>query len=363
MQIFRLTQIFFIYYLFLATSIYPAIRVLFPLTSLPVDTENEIRNTVNQSLREAVLEKIMNITEPYTRFPDAFSRYYGDATSLTNHLTLPIGFGTLSEFPSIKLGITFGSALTRSGKLRSEVGDELESQLPTILPTIGIGVNIGIGILKHWDIQTSIFPVANVSIPNNLVQGGNLEFSFKKILLKFATTYSFIGAKNELGLGLSGTLYTIFSSGSAFITFNDIPFDEFRIAGNRIVPEVTSTSNFKWLFYQTGAEVRLWYSLLFFAPYAGFGAGLQGGGFESNLIFDTLLEGSVEVDQENFRDSIQIVDEGIIIIENELRASLVPMRLISGLEFYFYLASLKVELQYDIIKRVLGVSMGMELIF
>lgn len=333
------------------SAFFLAILLHAPIYSQEIDFPNLTTDYLNGA------EEYLDI---YGSFADSFSRHYGRAMAFTNHLTYPVGKDKMGRFPSVYAGIGLGTTFANTTAIKNESDPTVtEDALPSILPTFGLSFNAGVGLTKKWDIRMSVVPLIDVNLPE--FSGSDIDTSFSYGLLKTKATYHAVPG-GIFRPGFSVSPYLTYSTGSLKIRKENLastshPFDDGTASGTTTF-DYNVEANAGWNYYGAGGELKLWYDLFFLSPYIGYGLGLQGGSFTT----DITVEGDITVNLTSPTTGTE-TDTGTASISKKQSPDLIVQRFIVGLEFSLFLARAGFEVQAETVSKLAGVSFGVGIQF
>ena len=343
--------------------VYPDTSINFPLYFLQSNKPAE--QTAFSLIRTQIINQIRGQVTQYENLPDNFSKRHGKGTSLSSHLTMPIGAGPLRREGVVPIGFGVGVGLPRADSFFDVLPGSNKGVLANfkIIPTLGMGVIGGYAFTSNWDFRFAFLPLTDISLPSFSDEFTN---RVKNSTIKFASNYRLFGQdKKAWGFGLSLGGYFVYSTGAVALNLNRQK-RQFEIEGNLIRLDLTALQlNSKWEYYSGGVEVRADYALFFLIPYAGVGLGLEYGRVNTNVDIRARMNGSYDVPAVGpFSErTINIVEEpGQVLIEGRARASTFPFRIFAGFELNFYKFSFVVEIQYFANHSVPGASVAANLL-
>lgn len=312
-------------------------------------------------------------TANFETFVEAFSSYYGQAALFTPHLSYPIGYDNMGGFPSLYLGFGAGMGFSNVNQVKNASSPEAKTVFDGLdsIPAVGMGINAGFGVSDKWDLRFSIFPKRTIVLPSSEDQLADFDTFFTYNSAKVKGVYNvWEGRPGMPGLSISGFLaytkgninvktgetYTDTMSGSKYST-DGLTAIDYQLSAQTSYHIELDTS---WEYYSMGPEVRIWYNLLFIAPYAGYALGFQYGKMTTALNFN----GAFNTSETVYTIAVPTGDryvtnkEGEVPFQSsvvsEVKAPLVQHRFYLGAEIKLLLASIAIELQIDPIHQITG---------
>jgi len=291
----------------------------------------------------------------YGSFAESFSENYGEATAFTNHLTYPLGKDTMKRFPSVYMGFGMGTAFANTQAIKNDADPEVTSDvLPSILPTLAFSFNAGMGLTKKWDLRLSAVPMVDLAMPD--IPGSTIDTSLRYGLFKLKATYHAIPGGLLLP-GLSIGPYLSYSGGKIQIrqtglTSTGHAFSEGAVTGT-VDYSYDVYANASWNITGVGAEVRVWYDLMFIAPYLSWSPGFQGGSFSTEVG----MNGTMNV---NLTAPVAATetDTGSASITKKAVVNPFIQRIGVGFELDLFLVKAGVEMQVETVSKLAGLSFG-----
>lgn len=298
----------------------------------------------------------------YSSYARAFSTHYGNAVAFTNHLSYPVGYDAMGGFPAIYTGVGLGTAFSNTRAMKAATNEQLTSGvIPKMLPTLGLSLNLGLGLTKKWDVRLGFLPVVNFALPTDI---DGLKVRFKYGNARAKVTYNWLESSLFMP-GISFAGYLAYTEGSLNISkenigslnYNYTFFDGLQNRNAVASFDYNLETAAKWRYLSAGGEARLWYDLLFFVPYIGWGLGLQGGRFTTSIG----IAGDIQVTIPDFATTEN--DTGGIKIKESARAQSVLSRFLLGFEINLFIAKVAAEAQFDTNNRLAGIAVGSALSF
>ncbi len=318
----------------------------------------------------------------FKTFVEAFTTFYGQAVAFTPHLSYPVGFDNMGGFPSAYLGFGAGMGFSNVNEVKNASSPEAQTVFQNLeaIPAMGMSINGGVGLSERWDLRVSVFPGRTIMLPSSEAQLQNYDSLFTYTAFKLKSTYNLWDGKPGFpGLSLSG--FFSYSKGSINIQTKEA-FTDSVSASKNTTDGYTSIDyqldaktaynielDSSWQYYSIGPEVRIWYNLLFFAPYVGYGMGVQFGKLTTALNFNGAFHTTETVNTviiptgERFVTSKSGKVPFQSSIVKEAKAPLILHRFFIGAEIRLLLATLAVELQVDPIHQLTGAGAGVALKF
>ncbi|RME92275.1 MAG: hypothetical protein D6767_03580 [Candidatus Hydrogenedentota bacterium] len=283
----------------------------------------------------------------YSSYAKALSKYYGQASVLTSHLTFPFGQDNMGSFPGFYVGLGVGTAFSNTKAMKADSDPAVSPDvLPSKLPTLGITFNVGVALTPRWDLRVTFFPPVSLSIPST---SATRNLSGSVSLGNVRTRASYLLKKDKpFGLGVSLAGFIFYNYGKINIKSPTITTTSYAYNGgvvNTFSYDVSTTA--KWKYVGGGGEVRLWWNLVVVHPYVGMSLDMQSGSFTSAVD----LTGTIDV--------TGVVNEsstGSIGINEDVKIPFFGSRLILGMEFNLIFMRLGVEAQVEINTRLMGIG-------
>lgn len=299
----------------------------------------------------------------YSSYAAAFSKYYGDATAMTSHLTYPYGEADMGGFPSMYAGLGLGTAFANTEKIKAESDpDVTSSAIPEILPTVGTSINVAAGITDKLDARLAFFPKVGISIPEDLSSDYSGDFKYANV--KGELTYHVIKSGFLMpGVSLSG--YFNYTEGNVTITANNLSANSYTYTYDYGAGTADATADYtydlvttaSWRYYGLGAEAKIWYDLMFFYPYLGYGVGLQGGRFDTDINIEGTIQSTVNLPASQ-GGPVSETSNGFIRISERAYPSVMLHRFMLGFEMKLVFVTLGAETQFNITSKMAGLSIG-----
>ncbi len=326
----------------------PSLR-LFPAVVIGVllIVTSNLQATLNFSGLSGVdLTEAQALDAKYTQLANSFSKYYGDAMAFSSHLSAPIARDDLGKFPSLYVGVGAGMSFGKVDALKSEVDSSIRSNVPSYLAAPNISFNFGMGFTRKWDVRFSFFPNVPIALTSGSL-GSNTTAQIKFGTYRARVGYHLLeGGFLKPGLTLAG--FASYTTGSMTITRTGQSVSSGQVA----LSNVTSAFSTNWQYLGVGPELRFWYDLKFFHPFAGYSLGMQVGQFTTGLD----ISGAMTVNGTPYGN-------GSLVISERQAARLITHRLMFGFEINLFILDIGVEAQVDMVNGLVGGAFGTALRF